>query len=223
MNSTGGRGRTCGLSVREVLRRYGAESWGSRLFLAVRWMWTPYAEVARSLPVKGRILDAGCGHGLLALELSLRSPERRILGVDHDVPRIRAAQKASRDLKNVEFRDGDFTKVPQGLFDGIMYMDDLHYLPYADQETLLRRSRKALRRGGVLVFREVAQTGSFFSGWNRLHEKIMTAVGLTKAEKLHFRTPEGWKTLAESVGFQVHVRPLSRPPFADVLFECRPR
>jgi len=205
---------------REVLDRFRGEPLGTRAFLLARWIWTPYREVARTLPGKGRILDAGCGHGLLALVMALEAPARRILATDHDGPRIAAAKRAGRGIKNLEFREADFTRVPPGPFDGIVYMDDLHYLPFADQEALLRRSRGRLKQGGVLVFRELGQTGSLFSRWNRVHEKIMTTLGLTKAERLHFRTPDGWKVMAEKAGFRVRMRPLARPPYADILYEC---
>jgi 2-polyprenyl-6-hydroxyphenyl methylase/3-demethylubiquinone-9 3-methyltransferase len=173
------------------------------------------------LPSKGCILDAGCGHGLLALVMALASPARRILATDHDGPRIEAARRAAGDLKNLVFREADFTRVPSGPFDGIVYMDDLHYLTYAAQESLLRRSRRALKRGGVLVFREVGETKSLFFLFNKFHEKVMTTLGLTKAEKLHFRTPEGWKEMAEKTGFSVRMRSLARPPYADILYECK--
>jgi 2-polyprenyl-3-methyl-5-hydroxy-6-metoxy-1,4-benzoquinol methylase len=204
-----------------VLARYRAERLRTRLFLHARWAWTPYREVARALPSGGRILDAGCGHGLLALVLALEGPARRVLATDHDASRIETARRAAQGLGNLEFRVADYRKVPSGPFDGMVYMDDLHYLTYAEQEALLRRSRKALKRGGVFVFRELGETGSLFSRWNRVHERLMTALGLTKAERLHFRSPAGWRSLAEKAGFAVvRVRPLARPPFADILYEC---
>lgn len=205
---------------REILARFQNESWGTRVFLAARWLWTPYEEIARALPCRGSILDAGCGHGLLALALAIQSPARRIMATDHDGSRIAAAARAAQGLGNVKFLEADYRKVPPGPFDGMVYMDDLHYLPHTEQESLLRRSRKSLKSGGVLVFRELGETGSLFSRWNRIHERIMTGLGLTKAAQLHFRTPEGWKSMAERAGYSVTMRPLARPPFADILYEC---
>jgi 2-polyprenyl-3-methyl-5-hydroxy-6-metoxy-1,4-benzoquinol methylase len=204
----------------DVLKRYAAEPWRTRVYLLARWLWTPYEAIARLLPLEGRILDAGCGHGLLALTLALRSSARRVVAVDHDRERIGSARRAGRDLHGVRFLEGDFTRLPGGLYDGMVFLDVLHYLPWRAQEDLLRRAARRLRRRGVLVFREVAQGSSLFSRWNQVHERIMTAFGWTKADDLFFRTSEGWRRMAGSAGLKVRGRPMARPPFADFLYEC---
>jgi len=205
----------------EVLDRYRALSWGTRLFLWARWHWTPYGEMASRLPVKGRILDGGCGHGLLALALALGSSRRRVLGLDHAKERIRAALGAGAGLRNLSFRTGDYEVLPGGPYEGIALVDVLHYLPLARQEAVLRRAFRGLRRGGLLIFREVDRSPGFSSYFNRLHERFMTGLGFTRAEGLYFREPSGWTSIAQEAGFRVSSRPLSRFPFADILFECR--
>jgi 2-polyprenyl-6-hydroxyphenyl methylase/3-demethylubiquinone-9 3-methyltransferase len=175
------------------------------------------------LPEKGKILDAGCGHGLLALVLALQSPRRFVFGVDHDRARVRAARRAGHGLANLRVERGDYTRLPGGTYDGMVFMDVLHYLPFRAQESLLRRAHKKLKRRGRLVFREVAAGGGFFSGWNKIHENLMTRLGFTQAEELHFRDAEGWRQCARKAGFRVRSKPLARPPFADHLFECDKR
>ncbi len=204
-------------------KRYARESLGTRCFLFLRWIWTPYEAVARCLPEKGRILDAGCGHGLLALALALQSPRRFVFGVDHDRARVLAARRASHGLPNLRFESGDYTRLPGGTYDGMVFMDVLHYLPFKTQESLFRRARRKLKKGGRLVFREVAAGDGFFSGWNKIHENLMTRLGFTQAEELHFRDAKGWRQLARKTGFRVSSKPFARPPFADHLFECEKR
>jgi 2-polyprenyl-3-methyl-5-hydroxy-6-metoxy-1,4-benzoquinol methylase len=205
---------------RDVLERFSALSWGSRLFLWARWVWTPYVEMASLLPVKGRILDGGCGHGLFSLALALQSPKRNILGLDHSRIRIAAARSAARGIKNISFKIGDYTVLPRGPFDGIALIDVLHYLPYEKQARVLKNSAGRLRRGGILLFREVDRSLGMASGYNRLHETLMIRLGFTQAEGLHFRDAAGWKKLAQQAGFLVRMKPTARFPFADILYRC---
>lgn len=203
-----------------LLSRYADLPLGTRLFLYLRWVWTPYDEMAGLLPVRGRILDGGCGHGLLSLSLALGSPARRVEGLDHSRERIAIARRAGRGIGNLRFAKGDFRRPPGGVFDGIALIDVLHYLPHDRQERLLRDLMRRLRPGGVFLFRDVDRRPGFSSLWNRLHEGVMTGLGFTKAGGLHFRSRSQWTDLARRTGFRVTSRPTGRFPFADVLFRC---
>jgi tRNA1(Val) A37 N6-methylase TrmN6 len=69
-----------------------------RGFLWLRSILTPYARMASALPARGRVLDLGSGHGLLAFALSRDSPRREIIGIDHDPERVRLAEAAALTL-----------------------------------------------------------------------------------------------------------------------------
>jgi 2-polyprenyl-3-methyl-5-hydroxy-6-metoxy-1,4-benzoquinol methylase len=206
---------------RRVLDHYRGLPWGKAFFLWVRWHWTPYQEMADLMPRSGSILDAGCGHGLFSLALALGSPSRKVLGIDHAFPRLAQALKASEGVPNVDFRYNDYPVLPGGPYAGIALIDVLHYLPFQRQELVLKKAFRKLRRGGVLLFREVDQSPGLASAYNRLHERFMTGLGFTQAAGLHFRDPKGWEAIAVRAGFQVTARPLSRFPFADILFVGR--
>lgn len=206
---------------KDVLHRYSGLTPGARLFLSLRWLWTPYVEMASELPARGRILDGGCGHGLLSLALGLQSPARKVLGLDHAEERVEAGTAAARGIPGLRFQKGDYRKPPPGPFDGIALIDCLHYLTYDEQAKVLAACRKRLRRGGVLLFREVDRKPGFASAFNRFHEAVMTGLGFTKAEGLHFRSAGGWVRFAKEAGFQVESRPCARFPFADHLVRCR--
>src|SRR5207244_4171982 len=88
---------------RQVLDRYRGAGMSARLFLNLRWRWTPYEEIARRVPTRGQILDLGSGHGLLSLAMSLSAPARTIRGIDHDAKRVEMASKAAAGLSNLQF------------------------------------------------------------------------------------------------------------------------
>ncbi|HEX2392727.1 MAG TPA: methyltransferase domain-containing protein [Solirubrobacterales bacterium] len=99
-----------------------------------------------------RLLDAGCGDGILSLSLAKRHPEWTITGVDlRDDLLAGARERASaRGLRNVRFQAADLLKPLQvGGFDAVAALECLSEIP--DDEAALRTMRSALRPGGALV------------------------------------------------------------------------
>lgn len=211
---------------------YPQASLGTRLFIQLRWRLTPYLKMAALLPKEGKVLDLGCGHGLLAFALAMDSPSRQVLGVDHDEARIAAANNAiqsalrnSQETKpNLNFAVGNILKPPQATYRGITLIDVMHYFEPSLQKQILNQAFSMLEAQGVLLVREVDPKGKgLASAFNQLYEKVATTTGFTQAEKegLHFRTPKGWTELLESVGFEVSSSPCSSVLFADILYVCK--
>jgi SAM-dependent methyltransferase len=207
--------------LESILSRYAEAPWGTRLFLFLRWRWTPYRRMAAYLPEQGKIMDGGSGHGLFSLTVALGSPHRTVEGVDHSPQRIALSRKAARGIANLSFRPGDMRKIKGKGFSGLAFVDVLHYLPHPAQDRLFQEAYGRLKRGGLLLVRDVDRRPGFASLWNRSHERLMTGLGLTKAGGLYFRTRQEWEQLARRNGFQVRSQALAQFPFADVLFLCR--
>jgi chemotaxis methyl-accepting protein methylase len=196
---------------------------GTRLFLGLRWRLTPYPVMASKVPLSGRVLDLGCGHGLLSMAMALQAPGRTVLGIDHDEARIELARRASREIPNLELRPGSLLTPPAGPFSGITAIDVMHYFEPEAQREILRRAHESLEPGGCLLVREVDPTSGLASRFNRFYEKLATGTGFTRAGKkgLHFRSPDGWKTLLSEAGFEVTPERCSHFLFADILYVCR--
>lgn len=204
-----------------LLTLYSSPTLRSRIFLWARWHLTPYWRMASQLPKMGKILDLGCGHGLLSMALALQSPEREVLGIDHDESRIQLAKKAGALLPHLRFEKGSLLQLPESLFDGIALIDVLHYFSAAEQSAILKDCYDRLQPGGTLIFREVNPSGGLVSRWNRVYEKLATASGFTRSESKtshHFRTPDEWLSLVKKIGFSVRAERCSSILFADILF-----
>jgi trans-aconitate methyltransferase len=99
-----------------------------------------------------RLLDAGCGDGLLSLSLAKRHPDWEVIGVDRrddllDGARTRAS---ARSLANVRFEAGDLTApMPVSGVDAVVALECLHEIP--DDEAALASMAGALAPGGLLV------------------------------------------------------------------------
>ena len=199
----------------------------TRSFLWLRSILTPYDRMASVLPARGRVLDLGSGHGLLAFALSLGSHEREIIGIDHDPDRVRIAEAAALGLpvaSRPSFEVGDLKEkvwsFPSGSLVGIAMIDILHYFDPATQQFLVSQAARVLAPGGVLVLREIDSDDGIKARANRLYEHLATGVGFTRSAgpKLSFRGASGWIGLLESTGFSVRSEHCGPPFFADVLF-----
>jgi ubiquinone/menaquinone biosynthesis C-methylase UbiE len=99
-----------------------------------------------------RLLDAGCGDGLLSLALAKRHPAWTVLGLDvrEDLLSVGRARAAARGLHNVQFAQADLTEpLPQSGIDVALVIECLSEI--SDDEGALRNVSRALAPGGLLV------------------------------------------------------------------------
>lgn len=99
-----------------------------------------------------RLLDAGCGDGLLSLSLAKRHRDWRVLGVDRrdDLLEGARARARGRSLGNVRFEAADLTApLPESGFDAVVALECLHEIP--DDEAALASMAGALAPGGLLA------------------------------------------------------------------------
>jgi ubiquinone/menaquinone biosynthesis C-methylase UbiE len=215
------------LSRAELLSLFADAPLSTRCFIWLRWTMTPYARMASAFPSRGRILDLGSGHGLLAIMLSNSSSAREIIGIDHDPGRVRLAGLAmarSANGSRSRFEVGDLETALSRFADrslaGIAMIDVLHYFDPEAQTALLQHAKRVLEVGGVLVVREVDSEGGVAAIWNRLYEYAATRVGFTRSasKQLHFRSAAEWTTVLEDAGFTLSSEKCGPRIFSDVLF-----
>lgn len=214
------------LSVKKLLKYYQTARWKTRFFLALRWLMTPYAEMASQLPNQGRLLDLGCGHGLFSLTLALLKPRCEVVGVDHDSERTRLAQTALKSFPSISIQNSMIQSTAQsqepGLYSGMAMIDILHYFEFEDQERLLKESFRLLSSQGILIIREVNQKKGLVSLLNQLYEKMATTIGFTKtnSKQLFFRSCDEFEIILKKIGYQVKSKPCSHFLFQDILYIC---
>lgn len=104
-------------------------------------------------PVAGeRLIDIGCGNGLLTRELALAvGPEGQVIGIDPSAEMLALAEDRIRDLDNVQIIEGAAETLPleDGSLDGALSLQVFEYLE--DPSISLRETHRVLRRGGRLV------------------------------------------------------------------------
>lgn len=99
-----------------------------------------------------KILDIGCGSGKVTANLAGRVPQGMVLGVDLGAGMISFAKSNYAPFyPNLKFAQGDALDLKsKDDFDFICSFSSLHWI--LDQESLLAKVHKALKKGGKILF-----------------------------------------------------------------------
>jgi trans-aconitate methyltransferase len=150
-----------------------------------------------------RLLDAGCGDGLLSLAMAKRHPAWALVGVDLREDLLDGARKraVARGLPNARFVPGNLEQpLPERDRDAVTAVECLSEIP--DDRQALRMMREALRPGGLIVVQVPERD------WQPV---LPGSPGTWREQVRQGYTAEQLQTLLEEVGFaEVEVRPTYR-------------
>jgi len=201
----------------QLLDRYRPLSTWESFYLRTRWRLCPFELVESYVPKRGRVLDFGCGYGMLSNFLALKSPDRRVLGIDLNRERVEVAKRSSKGHPEVSFQLGDVRDFQGIPFDAVVMTDVLHHISDDKVRELLRIIRSCLSDDGILVVLDVDRfpLRKFYTTY--LIDRLLN---LTRS--LHYRSRTLLMHLLGQSGFQVHrVLPADRGlPLSDVIYLC---
>ena len=119
---------------------------------------------ALQLRARERVLDVGCGTGLLVHDMAqLVGAEGEVLGIDLSADMLRYAERRCADLSQVRFAQGDGRALgaPSDHFDGAACTQVLLYV--TDVAGALAELYRVLKPGGRLVVLETDWRGAVMS------------------------------------------------------------
>ena len=103
-----------------------------------------------SIPPNAKVLDLGCGTGLLTVSLSeLVGPNGQVVAVDPDAQRIEFAKKENT-RPNIEYLVGDDQSFPGEDYDFIILANVIQWIK--DKRALFENVHKKLAKNGKLAF-----------------------------------------------------------------------
>lgn len=196
-----------------------------------------YLQILRRglLPSGGRLLDLGCGRGiLLSLLVTARErlarglypegwappPTLALCGIEASLKAATAARAALGAEAQVDIADLRNAVLPPAR--AALLLDVLHYLPAAAQEELIARVAAALEPGGLLLIRDADAAGGWRFAATRIQERACALARRHWRQRFHYRSAAEWRRLLESAGFSVEVEPMSMgTPYANVLLAAR--
>ena len=176
-----GHGAAAPMGAGELARRLYAEGPALTRFIQHhRHRICPLDLLVEQVPMGSRVLDVGCGGGLLVAHLAASGRAAKAHGIDASKPAIEIAQAMAARLGSVapgasvrfehrEVQEG----LPEGQFDAVCLIDVLHHVPAKAQEQAFMDAASRVRPGGVFIYKDMADGPIWCSGMNRLHDLVM--------------------------------------------------
>jgi len=162
----------------------------------------PIEQVVAQVPPYSRVLDVGCGAGLVLGVLASLRPLTGGVGIDANAEAIgRARRMAARmterghDQPPLEFAVSEhIADWPVGPFDVVLLVDVLHHVSPAAQRVFLEALLERVRPGGRFIYKDMASRPLLYATANRLHDLMLAR------ERISYIEPSAVQALAESSG-----------------------
>ena len=199
-------------------KRLYSSSLLTKIWFYLKWHILPIRKIEKVMPRKGKLLDIGCGKGIISSYLALSSADRKVVGIDRDNKRVNMALNATRKLKNVCFIKGDaFEELSKNKdISGIILSDFLHHLDYPSQERLLKLAHDNMNDDTTLLIKEIDKGYSLRFLFSYLADHV-----LYFKRRVYFRSRRQWKDVLKRAGYSVEDEPAHKSIFSTVLYTCR--
>ena len=141
---------------------------------------------------KSRILDIGCGNGMMAFQIK-SGTKADVIGIDVADHRIVGIPFKKFDGKHIPFRDKRF--------DASLLLYVLHHI--RNQDTILKEAKRVTRKR-VIVCEDMVENwiSRIFTG---MHIQIFSIFyGASKENR--FRSRKGWEEYFKKLGFRIAAR-----------------
>lgn len=192
------------------------------------------------IPARARVLDIGCGQGLMAAllgSLTGSSPAEQawpagwaptpagvsVRGIELMSLDVTRARQALAHLgERARFVQGDMCQTDFGQADVVVILDVLHYVGHEAQLDVLRRVRDALTPGGTLLLRVGDAAAGLPFRISNFVDFLVTFVRGHRLSRLYCRPLTQWQGLLQELGFAVETIPMhDGTPFANILLVAR--
>lgn len=158
-----------------------------------------------------RILDAGCGPGMLTAELAARGADVVAADIAPQLLAIAEARLAPACRPRVTFHAGDMTDAALGSFDAVIAMDSLIYY---GEDDLLAALQKLAARSPLVVFTVAPRTPllTLMHGAGKL---------FPRADRSPVMVPQAHRRLARRMAGLAHVTRVARGFYISDCLEVR--
>jgi 2-polyprenyl-3-methyl-5-hydroxy-6-metoxy-1,4-benzoquinol methylase len=162
-------------AVRLLWRVYAASGLPIRALAALRPLIARIDRVVAVIPNHRRVLEIGCGTGLLLFLLHWRGLLREGVGLDINAAAIAGAQRVARAGNlPIEFhRSTTLHDWPAEQFDVVLMVDVLHHVPRAWRRQTIEAALARVAAGGLFIYKDMCRRPVLRRLWNQLHDLLL--------------------------------------------------
>ena len=183
-----------------------------RAHVLIRFLTCPFLRVLRFAPANATLLDIGAGHGLFSV--LARENGARPAAIDPDARKVRKLG----GIKSVVGYDDCI----RATFDAVAIIDVLYKMPINDWDSFLDRIGRRLKPGGTLLIKEHDPTARIKHSWNRVQERLASALHLTLGESFSYEAPADFAERLRRHGFSATYQRIDRGyPHAHILYVAK--
>lgn len=181
------------------------------LYNFLRGLILPLKEIDKIVPNSGKIIDLGCGQGQIASFIA-KKERRNVIGVDLNTSRLPKLKS-----NNLRFEHADIIKYPLHQVDVVILSDVLHHIDFRNQQIILSKIFKGLKRGGILVIKEIDTKQFVRSHLSRFWDFVFYP-----KDKIYFSNSKDMKQSLEKLGFKVSYSYMCQLfPGSTTLYICK--
>jgi SAM-dependent methyltransferase len=175
----------------------------------------PLSYIGQLVPDGGRVLELGCGQGLLIQEFAARVDT--VVGIDYDARKCQMARQALERFSNVKILESRIEPyletIPSATIASIILADTLSSMADEAQNYILKESLRCLRPSGLLLLKII----DCKPYWKRAFSLFLSSViykgmrlSLSDGQSFHYRPRGDYTQLLSSLGMEVDERILHK-------------
>jgi len=191
--------------ITRIWSEYKDESPATVFHVIGRAVACPFLRLLPYFPESGKILDIGCGHGVLLNLLACDSANRgrRLTGIDHALNKIEIAARCAAD-PDMRFSTTSLESFPDGEFDAVSIVDVMCTIGMDKWKGIFDNCFRILKPEGRLILKETI-TRPLWKYWLIMLEEIIAIelVKITKGESPHIESVETHRKWLGKSGFDI--------------------
>jgi 2-polyprenyl-3-methyl-5-hydroxy-6-metoxy-1,4-benzoquinol methylase len=163
--------------------------------------------VKAQVPSPDRVLEIGCGEGMVIERLATLYPRAHLTGIDICPEPGRLFRGDAKRVRLLRTSAGELSETEPRSYELVVIADVIHHVPIDDRIPLLRSAVDLVAPGGIVVFKEWLREPSAICLASYLIERIITG------DRVHYLREHELRSLAtsvfgpESIRTQFHISP----------------
>ena len=138
-----------------------------KIYLKIRPIILPVKTIKKIVKPRAKILDLGCGKGLIANEIK---DFEIYTGVDIKVP----INTKKKKIQYIEDDCNSFIKNDLKKFDKFIIIDLIHHIEKSKQKIFLDNLINSTKKDDILLIKDILPRNFIYGIWNKLHDLILS-------------------------------------------------